>query len=798
MKKFFFFAAALIGLLAVSCNKEKEAPVSIDPVKGATHTVSFKATIAPETRTSYADDKTFSWVKNDSIIVVTLSPDEKYIRLSTFYAQSSGAETIFTGEVEDGYTLYSLAFYTSAGASVAFGEDDDNNIYFYLPSFINIDGDPETDYTAESANPLANLPLMGVQQEDDSYLFYTATGAAKFTFTDVPEGAAYFVVEMSDEPLSGYFTWDETGIITNATARPGYRTYTDSDGQTHKISYSNHYVVYHFDRNADGTGTIYMPLPVGRIPAGSTVSFYDEDLEKALYTRTLRDDVPIERNRVTEIATFSATSEWESMGVGAVYDYPVFYYMTADEDKDNEDILYHMAQVEFFRDTKRPGVYRLENPYKQGAEDRNYVISSEFLEQMDDYLELTVLRDGTIIHNDYYTGYNYSNYHPFAGCPAMYGDENSFNFVAKVTEDGVPMNAFLSSLYLFEMNGGIYYWDWPDSWSYMWTMLLFPDAEKQLDLNCSIDFVEIADDDPLHPTGYVDLKLGGDLVGAYVVIAQDRETAEEMIAAGKGAYYDEDGKVIAPFPEDAPTGEYYAYAKTVPTDGLTANCALLFGSEDEYDYYRSDMDRQLTLDDVIGSYSTVGDYFTIKQYKRTGSGWSKNQTMTMTIEESDDPLSGDIMFTEIVPELAKAVSNRNAELVPVYGWFDTATGVISIDLDQKACTYRNDYYTIGDFYGKAVSLYLDESGAILCKKDIGYLPNGQMNEYGVPDGFTDEGLSYTRAGSAAAPAKAPARYHKATGSGAGHSAPSVVNPSIFKRHSDVEMLYPGQRVTLTK
>ena len=195
MKKLIFSALALIGLLAVSCNKEKEMPVlrTDEPVN--THTVSIKASIAPETRTSYADDKTFSWVENDSITVVTLSPDEEYIRLVTFYAQSSGPETIFSGEVEEGYTLYNMAFYAAAGTGgVHFGGEDDSNLYYFLPAGTSIDGDTKTEYTVESANPLSNLPLIGVKkEEDDSYLFYTATGAAKFSFTDVPEGAAYRV-----------------------------------------------------------------------------------------------------------------------------------------------------------------------------------------------------------------------------------------------------------------------------------------------------------------------------------------------------------------------------------------------------------------------------------------------------------------------------------------------------------------------------------------------------------------------------------------------------------------------------
>jgi hypothetical protein len=802
MKKFFFFAVALTGLLAVSCNKEKEMPVALDPATGSTHTVSFKATIAPETRTSYADDKTFSWEEKDSITVITLSPDEEYIRLTTFYAQSSGPETIFSGEVEDGYTLYSLAFYTAAGSGVAFGGEDDSNIYFYLPSITDID-DSESDFPVASSNPLANMPLIGQKQEDDSYLFYTASGAAKFTFTDIPEGAAYFAVEMSEEPLSGYFTWDENGLITNASAREGTYTYTGADGEQHTARYANRFVVYHFNRNADGTGTIYMPLPVGRIPAGSRVGFYDEDLEEVLYSRTVRADIPIERNKVTEVATFSAApAAWESMGVGAYFDMPVFYYMTAEDDRETDDILYHMSQVEFFQDKNNPGVYRFENPYKQAAEYRGYEIDEEFAKDMDDYLTFTVLRDGSIIYDDYYTGYKYSSsaggttadVHPFAACPGNWGDDNSFNFVAKYNADGVPTNAFLSSLYLYELNEGVYYWNWPDSWSYMWTTVLFPDAEEQLDLNCSVSMSEIADDTPAHPTANVEVKLGEDLAGAWLVVAPDKETAEEMIAAGVATKATESGSFIAPLPEEAPTGTYFAYAKTIPVDGLTENCALLFVSEEDFDYYRSDMDRGLTLDDVVGSYTASNYYFLLKQYKRTGYGWtSAAQTLTMAIEESDNPLSGDIMFTDICPELVKAIAGRNITSSPVYGWFDTATGVILIDPGQTAYTYNSSTYTVANIDGEAVSLYLKEPGVVYCKNNIAFLLNGEMDaSYDVPEGWTNTETTFNRSGKSNAPANAPAR-RTTTSSKAGHSAPSLSNPFSSRRPVKEEIPFLGHR-----
>lgn len=803
MKKLAYSILALAAVLSVSCNKEQEAPVA--PSTSEKHTVSIKAAIAPGTRTSYENDKTFSWKKGDVVQVMTISADESYLRIEDFTAESDGPETILTGEVEEGYTLYGIAFYTAADSYVAFGGENDGNIYVNMPSFTYIDGDNTQYYTAQSANPLANLPLTGFENEDGTYFFQTASGAAKFTIEDIPEGAAYFAIEGSSVALSGQFALAQDGTLNAADARIGSYTYTGSDGQEHTSYYSSRYIVYHFDRQADGKGTIYMPLPIGEIPAGATVSFYDDELENVLYTRPIRTAIPIERNKVTEVATFSASYEWESMGTGAFYDLPVFYYMTAEDDRENDEILYHMSMVEFFQDKNVPGVYRFENPYKAAAEYRGYTIDEEFAKDMDDYLTITILKDGTIIYDDFYTGYKYNStsggttadVHPFAACPGNWGDDNSFNFVAKYNADGVPTNAFLSSLYLYAKDGGYYYWNWPDSWSYMWTTILFPDAEEQLDLNCSVSMTEIADDTPAHPTAKVELSLGDDLVGAYLVIAPDKETAEEMIAAGKGTYATETGSFVAPFPEDAPTGSYFAYAKTVPAEGLTENCGLLFVSEDEFDYFRTDMDRQLTMEDIVGSYTASNYYFTFKQYRVLNYGWtSQPETLTMVIEESDNPLSGDIMFTDICPEVVKSFAGKKVTASPIYGWFDTATGVITIDPGQTAYTASSNYYTVSNIDGEEVSLYLKEPGVVFCKNNIAFMQNGEMNEYDMPEAWTNTETTFTRDGSSSAPALAPARRQAETKSKAGHSAPSIVNPFSARRPLDEDVPFLGFRETL--
>ena len=61
--------------------------------------------------------------------------------------------------------------------------------------------------------------------------------------------------------------------------------------------------------------------------------------------------------------------------------------------------------MEFFRDKNRPGVYRIENPFKQMAEDRGYEIDPECPEPMEDYRELSIMQNGRISYDAFYPGY---------------------------------------------------------------------------------------------------------------------------------------------------------------------------------------------------------------------------------------------------------------------------------------------------------------------------------------------------------------------------------------------------------
>ena len=785
MKKSIFSLLALAAILSVSCNKEQEAPVV--PESAGRHAVSIKAAITPGTRTSYENDKTFSWKAGDVIQVLTLSADETYLRLEDFIAESDGPETIFSGEVEDGYTLFGNAFYTAKESYVAFGGEGDSNIYLNFPSFTYIDGDSETYYTVDSANPLENLPLIGFKgEEDDTFVFQTAAGAAKFTFEDIPEGAEYVAVEGSANYLSGQFAFDDTGVLRMENNRPGSYTYTDSEGKERTMYYSSRYVVYHFERNADGTATIYMPLPVGEIPAGATVDFFDSELENVLYSRTIRGAIPISRNKVTEVASFSAAQEWESMGYGYFFDLPIFYYMS-DEDA-SDDITFSMPAVEFFRDKTQTGVYRIQNPYPLAAEYRGYTINADY--ELDDYLYLTVMKDDTVIYDDFYTGYTYSNSsregHVFAACPGQWGDDNTYNFVAKYQDDGTPQEIILSSLYLYQYNNLYYYWNWSESWHYLWTSIIFPGVEEQLDLNVSVSLEELSDDNPSQPIGLVELGLNGstDITAVDLVIARNAEEAEEMISAGLATRAEVADTYSVNFPPDAPTGDYFAYAKIVPENGLTDACALLFWSDSEFEYFRSDEDRGLEIEDIAGSYSSNAYYY----YNGT---WYYN-TLTLVVEESDDPLSGEIMFTSFCPEYASIIPRLSPTMSTIYAYFDPATGVVTIPSGQPAFTSKSVSYIIGGYpdVSDDVTLYLKEPGVLYSKHYIGYYMGGASSTF---IGVIDEQTTFTREGNTSS---APRRIrHNATDPAPGSSAPSDKAANLNRYHlhqfSEQPILFRG-------
>ena len=160
--------------------------------------------------------------------------------------------------------------------------------------------------------------------------------------------------------------------------------------------------------------------------------------------------------------------------------------------------------------------------------------------------------------------------------------------------------------------------------------------------------------------------------------------------------------------------------------------------------------------------------------------------MSFVVEESDDPLTGDIMFTDFFPEILGYFSELNYTS-PLYASFNTATGEILIPGGQTIATAGGADWTIGEFASKTadVHMILDKAGYIMVDGNVCFYATVGGEDYGRFM-WTNKNIALTRNASSSAPALAPAvrtrgghsvnrvPSYKAT---AGASAPAVLAPA---------------------
>lgn len=746
MKKILYSVLALAGILAVSCNKEieKRQVAILDTESVSTHTVTIRAEFDAQTRTAYANDKTFSWVKGDTIHVYTVNDATNKARIAKFVAQEDGASVDFIGEIEDGFEPTSIAVYTAANSWVTWNEE---NILVYLPGTTAIDDD-SYEFCVDSNNPMSNVPLSGDVDDEGIFHFKTATGVLKFNLTDLPAEATYFELTAADgNMLQGYFALDlETGQINRDGALETI-TYIDDDGneQTERISYTN--LFYKFAPDTDGSATIYVPVPVGTLGKGAKVEILDAD-GKTIFSKATKKDITIERNKITELVALSTKVEWVSLGMGMFGDHYQF-----NEDYDQE--------VEIQQNAAEPNQYRLVDPY---AGYRELLEAEEDEDNVPDpYLYFTVLQKGEKVYNttvtlddlvwfeDCNTGIIDDDYgvqgmlvHP-SNWTSFSESDWARSIVVKYQADGVtPSNIQLAP---------VYYWlTDPEEGSGYWTgsnllgrnnviEIRFPDAER-IDLTASLSYVELVDNDPDQAVALVDFDASKVITSAKIVIAANATDAAAALAdASRYTEVTEAGECEVKLPAAAPSGDYFIYAQTTVSDDVTPACAQLLVSS-SFKYFNANTDLGYTLDDVIGSYST-SDYYYM-------SSWIA-ATLTMVVEESDDPLNGDIMITSICPEILSRYGDT--ETGALYGFFNTATGEITVAAGQ-VIAHNDDAdidWTVADYPAtKDLNLVLTEPGKILNEGNYCFY----AGSYGLQC-YSNAGMVFVRNGGKSAPAAAP-------------------------------------------
>ena len=229
------------------------------------------------TKTFYEGETKFNWVEGDRIFLVVTNTGDGRADHYSHYASASGPVADFTGSSPageweaSGYALYPALTH---GGSASAGLD------LTLPQL----------YSVTSAdNFMSVIPLIGVADKDNPYRygFRTAAGVLKVQFSNVPSSATYVLLESTAAirgtfPLNGMTA--ENGCLMSEVTNPGNDVYVS------------------FPSPAQGsTITVYIPVPVGTIPAGATLSLLDANGTVLVKTQPTKADIPVERNKVLNI-----------------------------------------------------------------------------------------------------------------------------------------------------------------------------------------------------------------------------------------------------------------------------------------------------------------------------------------------------------------------------------------------------------------------------------------------------------------------------------------------------------------
>lgn len=263
----------------VSCEREMEAP--------AGNTITIKASLDAETKTTYAGEKSFSWVAGDRISLTT--QEAGTLGMVTLETAGSGPSVDFTGDIPLGAKPAAKAFYPETFAQLADGE-----VRLALPE----------EMTPDPANPLSAVPLIGTKQEGNSYAFRTATGILKITLSDIPADATAVVLshESADVVLAGTFALPEGDGLTPQSAVSAKQK-----------------VTLLFTPAADGESrSFYFPLPAQEIPAGLTLSIRRSTLAEDQVLGVTGAAVEVRRNGILNLSALGA----EAAGMLVAYIQP--------------------------------------------------------------------------------------------------------------------------------------------------------------------------------------------------------------------------------------------------------------------------------------------------------------------------------------------------------------------------------------------------------------------------------------------------------------------------------------------
>lgn len=261
----------MLGItLLAGCRDENETVTKV-----VTGNSTLKVLIESDSRprTAVGEDGQLTWVDNDRIGVYGTRTSNVPFAYNGLDEDSTAA--CFTGDLKPDEIPVRVYYPYQSGASI-----EGNRLTLELPS--------EMAYTENS-----NAPMIGVKQEDGSFLFRHLCGLMKVQVKGVPVGTSRFTITSVGENAPGI-----AGVATVADITTTDAVLALDDAAATQIT-----VTLSSDEITDKT--FYIPLPVGTYPQLS-VSFENDD--NVLFTKTV-SDCEVKRGVMIEMPMAVATSE---------------------------------------------------------------------------------------------------------------------------------------------------------------------------------------------------------------------------------------------------------------------------------------------------------------------------------------------------------------------------------------------------------------------------------------------------------------------------------------------------------
>ena len=302
MRKTFILAAIAAAACLWSCAKaeEKLLPDATEEEQTAvpegfkvitieaTRSASQQPATAPS-KTSYANEVTFSWTAGDQISVLCNDGNENFWQ--TFTAASTAAVSRFTATVANNVEMGPLdgskkvALFPASASHVYTSE---SSISFHIPA--------EKDFrSASGGHTSADVPMFAWGDSDDNYAFANIAGAVKFSFSGVPTSTAKLVFHNTCHlKLNGTYA-----LSLNADAN------NVSWSAANTETASEETVTMYGDVSA-GNVSFYVPYATSSLWAYNTLTLSDPASGTVFYNNNTVGQIDVTKNSIAVTPTLPA------------------------------------------------------------------------------------------------------------------------------------------------------------------------------------------------------------------------------------------------------------------------------------------------------------------------------------------------------------------------------------------------------------------------------------------------------------------------------------------------------------